>query len=160
AEQLCSRLVRDFWDVGLVLGSSLRTPAECIALARRDISVHTALVEAWRVVGSSLLTEGLRERLSRLTRGWRTEAFIRAALAERAAEQSKFGSNVHLLEPDLKRSKGGLRELHLMRWVGHARHGIASIDRLERDRLISPDDSAILYEAREFLLRVRNDLHF
>ena len=160
AEPLCDRLVRDFWDVGLALGSSIRTLAECATLARRDISVHTALLEARHVAGDSWLTGDLRKQIGRLTRGRRLQPFINSALAARAAEQEKFGSTVYLLEPDLKKSKGGLRELHLLRWIAYASHGIVGIDRLERETQISPEDAEALSDAREFLLRARNDLHF
>jgi [protein-PII] uridylyltransferase len=160
AETLCSRLVRDFWDAGLVLGSSMRTPADCISLARQDVTVHTALVESRHIVGNPLLTNELRDQITRLTRGRRGNAFIHAALKDRMAEQARSGSNVHLLEPDVKKSKGGLRDLHLLRWVAHARFGVASVQRLERDGHMPSDDAAILLEAREFLFRVRNELHF
>ncbi len=160
AEQLCDRLVRDFWDAKLAPGTSMRSLADCISLARQDTSIHTALLETRHVVGNPWLTGELREQIGRLTRGWRAERFIAAALAARAAEQAKSGPNVHLLEPDIKKSKGGLRELHLMRWIAQARHGVAAIDRLERDGLLSAEDAKALGEAREFMLRVRNEIHF
>ncbi len=160
AEHLCDRLVRDFWDVKLVLGSSLRSLAECTALARKDLSIHTSLLEARHVVGCTFLTQELLGQISRLATGRRADRFITAALTARAAEQAKSGSSVHLLEPDIKKSKGGLRELHLMRWIAHARYGMAGIDRLERAGLISPEDADTLRAAREFLFRIRNELHF
>ena len=160
AEELCNRLVRDLWDAGLVLGSSLRTLVECVTLARRDLSVHTALLEGRHILGSSWLTGELRERIERLTRGRRADRFVEVMLLERAAEQARFGSSAHLLEPNLKLSKGGLRELHLIRWIAHVRYGVAGFDRLEQERLLSAEDAAMLAEAREFILRARNDLHF
>lgn len=160
AEELCSRLIRDFWDARLVLGSSMRTMAECVSLARQDVSVHTALLEARHVVGNPLLTHELHGQLGRLTRGRRCDSFIDVALKNRVAEQAKSGSNVHLLEPDVKRSRGGLRDLHFLRWIAHARYGVATIDRLERDGHMASDDAIVLNQAREFLLRIRNELHF
>src|SRR5438093_7625555 len=82
AEALCDRLVRDLWDAGLVLGSSLRTLVECVTLARHDISVHTALLEARHVLGSSWLASELRDRIERLTRGRRGDRFVEAMLRE------------------------------------------------------------------------------
>jgi [protein-PII] uridylyltransferase len=160
AQALCSRLVRDFWDARLVLGSSMRTLAECVSLANQDVSVHTALLEARHLVGNPWLTGELRDRIGRLTRGRNGDGLIRSIQVNRLTEQSKSGANVHLLEPDVKRSKGGLRELHVLRWVAHARFGVASIDRLERDGHLPVDDAVVLREAREFLLRIRNELHF
>jgi [protein-PII] uridylyltransferase len=160
AERLCNRLVQDFWDSNLALGSSMRTPSQCLALSRQDASVHTSLLEARHVVGNPWLTGELRDQIGRLSRGRRGDAFIAATLAARAAEQKKSGANVHLLEPDLKKSRGGLRELHLLRWVAHVRFGVARIDQLERNGHLSPEDAAVLGAAREFLLRVRNEVHF
>jgi [protein-PII] uridylyltransferase len=160
AEPLWSRLVRDVWDARLVLGSSIRTPSECVTVARQNISVHTALLEVRHLVGDPSLTAEMLGLVGRITRGRDCNTFIKAALDERLAEQAKSGSNVHLLEPDVKRSKGGLRELHLLRWIAHARFGVASIDRLEKEGLLSADDAETLREARNFLLRVRNELHF
>ena len=146
AEELCNRLVRDLWDAGLVLGSSLRTLVECVTLARRDLSVHTALLEGRHIFGSSWLTGELHERIERLTRGGRADRFVEVMLLERAAEQARFGSSAHLLEPNLKLSKGGLRELHLIRWIAHVRYGVAGFDRLEQERLLSAEDAAMLAE--------------
>jgi [protein-PII] uridylyltransferase len=160
AERMCQRLVQDFWDSNLALGSSMRTSSECLSLSRKDASVHTALLEARHVVGNPWLTGELRDEIGRLSRGRRGDGFIAATLAARAAEQKKSGANVHLLEPDLKKSRGGLRELHLLRWIAHVRFGVARIDQLERNGHLSPDDATVLGAAREFLLRVRNEVHF
>jgi [protein-PII] uridylyltransferase len=160
ARELCEQLVRDTWDAGLALGSSLRTISESLALAAEDISVHTALLEARLLFGSRDLAAGLSQHLARLTWGARRgNAFIDAVRAERTREQEKFGSAVHLLQPDVKKSKGGLRDLHLLRWAARVRYGLAGLDDLGRVAL-SAHDVATLRPAQEFLLRVRNDLHF
>ncbi len=159
ASALCEQLVRDFWDAGLSLGWSLRTPAECISLARQDISVHTALLEARLLIGSRELVASLAGQVARLTRGARCNGFLDAITAERRQEQAKYGSAVHLLAPDVKKSTGGLRELHLIRWAARARYGIAGLDDLGRAAMPA-HDVATLREAHAFLLRVRNDLHF
>jgi [protein-PII] uridylyltransferase len=160
AERFAERFVQDIWDSRLELGHSVRTIAECTRLARGDVSIHTALLEARHVVGSPYLTGALNEATARLTERRRGDRFIAAAAAARATEQAKFGSTVHLLEPDVKKTKGGLRELHLFRWVAHAKHRTADIERLELAGALSDEDAAMLRDARQFVLRVRNELHF
>lgn len=159
AVQLCEQVVRDCWDAGLSLGSSLRTVKDSVSLAATDLSVHTSLLEARLLIGSRPLVASLTEQVTRLTRGSRCNPFIDAVVAERAQEQEKFGSAVHMLEPDVKKSKGGLRELHVIRWIGRARYGIAGLDDLGREALAAHDVTT-LRNAHEFLLRVRNELHF
>ena len=160
AEKLVSRLVRDLWDAGMELGSSMRTMAQCIALARGDVSVHTALLDSRHLVGNAGLTAVLWEEVRRLTRGGRADAFLADVLEKRTSEQRQFGASAYLLEPNLKKTKGGLRDLHLLNWAARARYRIDTIERLEQVGLLPAEDAAALTAGREFLLRVRNDLHF
>jgi [protein-PII] uridylyltransferase len=159
AGEVGERLVRDLWDAGLTLGSSLREVAECVALAREDLTIHTGLLEARAVAGGTALVESLRGGVLRLTAGTRFNPFADALLAERRKEQEAFGSSVYLLEPDVKHSRGGLRELHVWRWLARARHGEPDVDRVRGDGGLSPADAAVLQSAHESLLRVRWELH-
>lgn len=154
------RLVQDVWDSGLQLGHAVRTRAECTQAARGDVSIHTALLEARHVVGSPFLTASLLEAVLRLTSGRRADQFVATALAVRQAEHARFGQTVHMLEPDLKRTKGGLRELHLLRWLARVKFGACDFDSLAARDVLSIADASALRTAREFLLRVRNELHF
>lgn len=160
AERLVTRLVRDVWDAGLALGSSLRTLPECIRLARRDLSVHTALLESRHLHGNSGLTAVLWEEVRRLTRGGRADAFLAGVLEKRTAEGRQFGASAYLLEPNLKKSKGGLRDLNLLGWAARARYRVDRVDRLEQVGLLSPDDAEALDRGRDLLLRARHELHF
>src|SRR5262249_2481147 len=87
-------------------------------------------------------------------------SLVGAIEASRGEERSQFGESGHLLEPNVKRSPGGLRDMQLLRWVGFARYGQASPDSLQMMGELLKSDEAALLQAREFLLRVRNELHF
>ncbi len=67
---------------------------------------------------------------------------------------------MYLLEPNIKRSPGGLRDIQLLRWVGFARYGEAAPDGLQLMGELSKEDEIALRRALEFLLRIRNELHF
>jgi [protein-PII] uridylyltransferase len=67
---------------------------------------------------------------------------------------------VHQLEPDVKRSPGGLRDVHLIGWLALACHGANSIDSIRLQGLLSPTDSHQLVAAYEFLMKIRMDLHY
>lgn len=154
------RLVRDIWDAGMSLGQSMGTVTEILTLARQDPLPATSLLEARLLVGPEKLFTRLRDRLRRLlARGFDFRLFKQAVVAIRE-EQAKFGATTHLLEPDVKKSYGGLRDLHLLRWLGIALFETTSFESLEERGLLMVGESKTLSEAYDFLLRVRCDLHF
>ncbi len=156
-----SQLVRTLWDVGLKLSQSVRTPAGCIGFARQDFKARTALTERRLVAGSRPLFEDLDRRTRRLFSPGASRRFVRQALAERAAEhRDHFTATACLLEPNVKTSPGGLRDLHLLRWVATARYGEHEPEQLRRCGLLSAEDADALAGAFEFLHRIRNELHF
>jgi [protein-PII] uridylyltransferase len=157
--QLAARLTQDICDVYQHLGHSLRTPAEAMQQARADAQVGTSLLESRLLVGNG----SVYQRYSELMKGMierRSAASARAFIAERRKERLEFGETVYLLEPNVKRSRGGLRDVHLLRWLWYLKSGVADPDRLHDMGLLSKFDHRRLMSAQGFLLRVRNEMHF
>lgn len=153
-------MVRHCWDAGLQLGHSVRTVADAIRMARQDSQFATALLEARCLCGSEALAEELHRAFVRQVIRARNGSFIEECLAEREKERQSHGAVVQQLEPDVKRSLGGLRDLHLLRWVGYARAGVADFDSLKLQGALSVEEARRLVLAYEFLTGVRIDLHF
>lgn len=153
------RMMRDVFDVGLVLGHSVRTPDEVCRLARGDVTIWTALSESRLVAGNSALFERMQAQFQQLTRRarWR---LLPEILQARNDERLQYGETAYLLEPNVKRSGGGLRDLQLLRWVGACAYACPDFDGLQLRGLLSPADNRRLREAGELLLRIRNELHF
>ena len=90
----------------------------------------------------------------------RTSNLIKGIVAARKLERKQFGETVNVLRPNVKKSPGGLRDLHLMRWLGFVRFGESDVDQLCRRRAILDHDATLLHTCGEFLLKIRNELHF
>ena len=90
----------------------------------------------------------------------RADPLIAAIEAARREERRQFGETNYLLEPNLKRTRGGLRDIQFIRWIGFIQCGEVEPENLMRAGLLSQDDYNRLRDAREFLLRLRNELHF
>lgn len=146
-------------DAGLQLGFSVRGPREACSMAMKDATIFTSLSESRLLAGNPDLYESYSTRFKRQTRRHST-ALIEAIDKARRAERRQFGETVYLLEPNIKRSSGGLRDLQFIRWIGYARHGEADPEHLERRGVLEKPDRRKLKAAREFLLRLRNELHF
>jgi [protein-PII] uridylyltransferase len=157
--KLAERLMRDVFDVGLQLGQSVRTAAEACRLARGDATICTSLIESRRLAGSQELFDSFTRRF-RKEMMRRADALLPLVGENRDEERTQFGETVYLLEPNVKRSRGGLRDIQLIRWVGFLKYGTPEPDGLKLRGILSREDHEKLQQAWEFLLRLRNELHF
>ncbi|MEM8943572.1 MAG: [protein-PII] uridylyltransferase [Planctomycetota bacterium] len=152
-------LTQGIFDIGLQLGHSVRTPAEAVQLARADAVVGTSLIDARFLLGNQELFETFRDQFSTTIRR-NGKSMCRSFLDARRVERDQYGETLYLLEPHVKRSRGGIRDLNLLRWLSFAEHGISDPDRLHLAGAMSKFDFHRLQSAREFLLRIRNEMHF
>ena len=159
AGSLAKRLLRDIFDAGLVLGHSTRTVEEAVKLGTTDATIGTSLMEARFLAGDRVLfgrfTRSFSDRLSR-----RSAAIVSKIIANRDEERARYGATVYLLEPNVKRTVGGLRDIQLLRWLGRAVFDRAEPDDLAAIDQLTAEDVAAVGAAADFLLRIRNELHF
>ncbi len=156
---LAKRLLQDLFDAGLALGQSVRTVRDACRWALKDATIFTSLVESRFVAGSQPLFEKYHRRFRKTAmRHWR--GMVGPIKKARAEERAQFGETVYLLEPNVKRSPGALRDLQLLRWVGFARYGQAEPEALRLMGVLPREDHRAVRRAAEFLLHVRNELHF
>jgi [protein-PII] uridylyltransferase len=153
------RVTQDIFDVGVQLGQSVRTSAQAIQLARSEPQIGSSLLESRLMVGDSAVYQRFSESMSSMTQR-RKATLSRDLISSRREEREKFGESVYLLEPNIKRSRGGLRDLHLLRWLWYLRCGVADFDRLHDMGVLSKFDHRRLMTSLLFLLRVRNEMHF
>jgi len=156
---LAQRLLRDLFDIGLTVGQSVRTVAQACNLAREDATILTSLCESRFLAGSEDLFARFTTRFEQQMRRGRG-GVLRQIVAARQDERNKFGETVYLLEPNVKRSRGCLRDVQLIRWLGSVRYGVQDVDGLRHRGLLSEADARSLTRARQFLLRLRNEMHF
>jgi [protein-PII] uridylyltransferase len=156
---LVKTVLHPLWDAGFQVGHSVRTIQECLELAVEDLTIRTSMMEARFLAGSSQLFQEFHDRYTRRIVGRNVDRFIDQKLEERRREYEKFGATVYLLEPNVKKSQGGLRDLHMLQWIGMARYQAATIRELADRGILSRQDYRALTEAREFLWRVRALMH-
>ena len=156
---LAERLLRDVFDAGLCLGHSVRTPQQACRLACGEPMICTSLVESRLLGGSeSLFARYMRRFRSHASR--RARWLMAGIVDDRLQEQHRYGETVFLLEPNIKRSQGTLRDIQLIRWIGFVRYGSSDPRQLHARGWLSEDDLRAIERAGEFLLRLRNELHF
>jgi [protein-PII] uridylyltransferase len=156
------RALQVLWDAGLTVGHSFRSPRECVAEARVDLHSRTSLTEARCVTGSGALFEHLLRAVDAelLDNRKATEEFLETLRTDLEERHLKHENAVCLQEPNLKEGVGGLRDLHTVLWVGHARFGSARLATLHAEGWITQAELRSARRASDFLWRVRNEAHF
>jgi [protein-PII] uridylyltransferase len=160
AAEMSEAILYLLWDAGLSVGHSCRSLGECLSIAREDEVSRNSLLDARLLWGSRELFASLARKLdeSVVSRGRRD--ILRGLAEERAARYQKFGATACLQEPNVKESAGGLRDLHSLLWVTRVAYGHSTLPELVAAGLMPERDAKALGAAYEFLLRVRNELHF
>jgi [protein-PII] uridylyltransferase len=146
------------WDIGLNIGHSVRTVAQCARAAAADITVLTNLMETRVLRGSERLLDEVRE-LTAPHRMWSSREFFLAKLEEQRVRHEKFADTEYNLEPNVKGSPGGLRDLQVICWIAERHFGVTSLDELSSEDFLNADETEILNRGRDFLWQVRYALH-
>jgi len=159
APALFREVLHHLWNLGFQVGHSMRTTQDCVELAGQDLTIRTAMMTARFLAGSPNLFQKFHRLYAKEVIGRGAGRFIEQKKEERLREYTKFGQTIYLLEPNVKKSKGGLRDYHLLRWAGMARFQASTLQDLADRSLLSRQDFLSVTEARDFLWRVRAFLH-
>ncbi len=153
-------LVYALWDLKLEVGYAVRDLGACVRIASEDHTARTALLDLRRLAGDrDLYRELEREELHGLSQA-KVEKFIADKLEEMRTRRERFGDSLYLLEPNLKESEGGLRDLQSALWLARVRFKVAGITELLSRALLPERDIRDMRRARDFLWRVRNWMHY
>ncbi|OYU76626.1 MAG: bifunctional uridylyltransferase/uridylyl-removing protein, partial [Burkholderiales bacterium PBB5] len=144
------------WDIGLEVGSSVRTVAECVLEARADQTVQTALLESRLVCGARKLALYFQRETSALMDA---KAFLRAKTLEMHQRHTKYEDTPYALEPNCKESPGGLRDLQVVMWVARAAGLGRNWAELAANGLITPFEVKQLQRNEGTLRLIRARLH-
>ena len=158
-ERQLETLIGQFWDLGLAIGHSVRTIDECISAANSDVTVQTALLESRLICGNKTLESRLQKAIAD---AMSSEQFIAAKLAEQEERHLRHAFTAFSLEPNVKESPGGLRDLHSIAWIARA-GGFTSNEHvwasLQKNDLMQGDERVAIERAANFLADVRIKLH-
>jgi [protein-PII] uridylyltransferase len=158
-EQVIEAMLYLLWDLGLKVGHSSRTVADTMRMAKEDLTIRTALLEARLIWGDQEVYEELRQRFwSEVARG-NERQFLTQKLAERNQRHKRMGDSRYVVEPNVKDGKGALRDLQTLYWIGKYMHRVESAAELVDVGLFTQSEYRGFRRAEAFLLAVRCHMH-
>jgi len=148
--------VQGCWDAGLEIGHSIRTPEQCASEADKDITIETALLESRRIWGNAALFKQFNRHFrSRFD----ARRFAEGKLLEQRNRHNRFEDSAYNLEPNLKDSPGGLRDLHMIHWLAQAAGMGGGWLGLAKSGLLSRPEAQRLAHTQTTLNLLRIHLH-
>jgi [protein-PII] uridylyltransferase len=152
------RFLTFLWDIGLEVGHSVRTIDDCQRESAADVSVATTLIEARLLAGPDFLFQAMRRALAQ-DNVWSSQAFLEAKVAEQQARHHRHHDTAYNLEPNVKASPGGLRDIQTIGWVAKRHFGAETLDELVEHGFLTAAELRKLRAAQAFLWKARFGLH-
>ena len=146
-----------FWDIGLAVGHSVRNLDECTTEAKKDVTVQTSLLEARLIIGNPSLFKNFQAQMSHLMN---VGAFFKAKLHEQDQRYARFDDTAYNLEPNIKESPGGLRDLQVVLWILRSLNLGGDLKALVKHGLISQSELRQIAKHEQHLQMLRIRLHY
>lgn len=153
--QKVDAFVARLWDIGIEPGLAVRSIKDCFQVAT-DITVATNLLEGRLLSGNETLRNVPNEIVQQL---WSQKDFYEAKMAEARARHLRHNDTEYNLEPDIKKSPGGLRDIHTIGWITKRYFRIGKLYDLVPQEFLTEREFDELMFAEGFLWRIRHHLH-
>ena len=158
-ERAAEAILHLLWDLKLKVGHSVRSTPQLIALAKKDMTVRTAFLEArWLWGDERTFDTAMRRFRKEIVAGTAAE-FVAAKLTERDERHMRMGDSRYVVEPNVKDGKGGLRDLHTLYWIGKYVHRVDRPADLVGAGLLTTAEFKRFDRAERFFWAVRCHLH-
>ncbi len=160
SEQVVEAVLYLLWDMGFKVGHATRSLNDCLRRAREDHTIATNLLETRYLWGEEALYDEFKERYRKEVAEGRGPWFIESKLAERDRRHQRHAEGSrYALEPNIKESKGGLRDLHTLYWIGKFLYGAEEPKDLIEAGVLTKEEARRFDKALDFLWTLRCSMH-
>jgi [protein-PII] uridylyltransferase len=146
------------WDIGLEVGHSVRSIKECKRQASQDVTVVTAMMEARTICGADDMRLKMLKQTSS-NKMWPAKRFYQAKREEQNERHQKSDHTEYSLEPNVKTSPGGLRDIQTLMWIAKRNFGSVDFDDLVKLNFLTLPEKLVLERGQQLLWKIRFGLH-
>ena len=155
-QEAISQYIGALWDIGLEVGHSVRTLEDCLEISKDDITIQTNILESRLIIGSRKI---FQHYLQAISQQMQVKNFFEAKLFEQQQRYNRFQQVTYNLEPNIKESPGGLRDLHLIEWIAKNAQRGRTQQTFNRYRILTSEEAQKMRRAEAILRTYRITLH-
>jgi len=159
-KKIIESLNSHFWNAGLKISASARSLKDCEKAMAEDISFLTGLLEKRLVWGPKVTYQKLEKAFQKHIKETPAAYFVSAKLDERDSRHHKMGDSRYQLEPNIKESKGALRDIHTLLWISNFLYGVRKPEDMVKKDVLTKTEASSLKKAQQFFWTVRCHMHF
>jgi len=159
-EKVVSGCLMALWDLGFKVGHATRSIKGALNQANQDMMTKTAMLESRWLAGDKKVFENFREKFEKACVIGKEKDYIAFRMENLKELRAKYGASVFMQEPNIKSGCGGLRDYQNLLWTGMFHSGAYNMTRLVEENVLREPERRSLEEAHDFLLRVRNEMHY
>lgn len=148
------------WDAGLEVGHSVRTIKACLDDAEKDFFFQVAFLDARFISGDVSLFSQLQNKFRKKFIDGKRREFFEEMVHHRNERHRRFGQHSYLLEPQIKESRGGLRDIQALLWTAKVVFGLKGTSAILDAGILSQAEHDNFTEAWDYLIKIRNRLHY
>jgi len=152
------KFIGHLWDLGLDIGHSVRTTKQGLDQARKDVRTMTNMLEYRKLLGNKEVLNNFLTLLETKNL-WRNKKFFEAKLEEQTHRHNRFNNTEYNLEPDIKSSPGGLRDIHTIDWIIKNCQRNNPQERVKLNSILTKEERTELNKSKYWLWTIRYLLH-
>lgn len=151
------QLIGKLWDIGLNVGHSVRTLNECVTEAAQEVTIQTTLIESRLIAGKNTNYQAF---VAAINVAMQPASFFAAKFKEQDNRHAKFNDTAYSLEPNIKESPGGLRDLHMIIWLTRSQNLGKNWLELFKNNIITKTELRQIKRHERILQTLRIRLHY
>ncbi len=148
------------WDVGFVVGHCCRSIDDCVRMARTDLTSCSSMIEARYLAGDPAIYQAFSAKFGRSVVYKQADTLVKQKLTEWHERHYRYGASIYVQEPHIKEGPGGLRDLHAALCIARITQQVGTPSELAQKGLLGQEESERWDLALDFMLRLRNELHY
>ena len=155
-QQSIANFLTMLWDIGLEVGHSVRDIKDCKQVIG-DLTILTNLLESRYLFGEQDLFTQMQDSLK--SSSWTSQSFLLGRQKEWRNRYHRYQDTAYELEPNIKESPGGLRDIQTLLWVTKWHFNIADLSDLLANGFLKKSEYDILDKQQKVLWHLRFGLH-
>ncbi len=159
-ENIINKFLYFSWDIGFDLGYSTRSIKDCIEIAKENMDSATAMLESRYITGERDIFNEFEKRILKFIGKENRKKYFLGKIEEQQFRYNLYDYSIYVREPNIKESSGGLRDFHIVIWFSKVLFGSIDLKYLYKNGIYPRDEIINLQKSYDFLLRIRNELHF